>query len=377
MEYRRYKNGAEELSLLGFGAMRLPATGEGGENIDYEAAKQLVDAARAGGVNYFDTAYNYHGGASEAFLGKALAEYDRASYYLATKMPTFFLEKAEDAPRFFEEQLQRLQTDYIDFYLIHALDEGKFETVKKLGTYDYLAEQQRKGRIRHLGFSFHDRPEILEEICQTYEWDFCQIQLNYFDWEAYKSREQYEILEKRGLPCIVMEPVRGGALADLGEESNKMLKWADPDASVASWAMRYAASLPNVLTVLSGMSTLGQVEDNLATFSPFRPLDEDDRRVLDVALDAFRSRLSIACTGCHYCVPCPEGVTIPKLFSDYNTIATDEDMGPFAFKYRLSGATGDRCTDCGRCVPLCPQHINIPLLLRQLANATPPAQLSL
>lgn len=375
MDYRKYKNGPEDISLLGFGAMRLPLGGNGETDIDYAPAKQMLDAAWAGGVNYFDTAYNYHGGASESFLGKALAGYDRGGYYLATKMPTFFLKEAGDAPRFFEEQLERLQTDYIDFYLLHALDAGKFETVKKLGVYEYLLEQKKAGRIRRLGFSFHDHPSVLEEICGAYTWDFAQIQLNYFDWEAYKSREQYEILQKHGLPCIVMEPVRGGTLADLGEEGNRLLGQADPGASIASWAVRFAASLPGVLTVLSGMSTLAQVEDNLATFSPLKPLAPGDYDTLNAALNAFRKHFTIPCTGCHYCMPCPQGVAIPRLFSDYNIIARDDDMAPFTSKYSLSGATGDRCTDCGRCVPLCPQHINIPSLLRQLAGATPPAQL--
>lgn len=378
MEYRIFKEQGEltreSISLLGFGAMRLPTT-DTERDIDYDKAKQMVDEAIKGGVNYFDSAYVYHGGESERFLGEALSDYDRSSYFLATKMPLFDMKTADDAPRYFEKQLERLQTDYIDFYLLHALDSDRLGIIDEFGLYDFLRAQKEAGRIRHIGFSFHDHPGALQDICAGWDWDFAQIQLNYFDWEAYQSKEQYDILEKRGIPCIVMEPVRGGALADLGEEGNKMLKWADPASSVASWAIRYAASLPNVLTVLSGMSTLGQVQDNLATFSPFRPLDADDRRVLGTALEAFRSRFAIPCTGCHYCMPCPSCVTIPKLFSDYNTSATEADMTPFTRKYRLSGASGDKCNDCGRCIPLCPQHLNVPSLIRQVAASTAPKDL--
>lgn len=370
MKTRTYKNEGPELSLLSLGCMRLPLVEQGKPEIDEEKALELVDLAWKSGVNYYDTAYFYHDGLSEKFMGKALARYPRDSFYLATKMPVYHLEKEEDTPRILAEQLERLQTDHVDFYLCHALNAQTFEKMEKLGVYDFLKKKKEEGVIGHLGFSFHDSPEVLRTICAAHEWDFAQLQLNYLDWEMQNAEEQYRILEEHGIPCIVMEPVRGGTLADLGEEANALLKAARPQSSVASWALRYAASLPNVMMVLSGMSNLEQLKDNLSTFNKFEELTEADQATLTQALAAFRKRTFLPCTGCRYCIDCPQGIEIPLVFTRFNEYALHHNKE--AFKNQLEalpeGHRPQDCIACGLCASRCPQHIAIPQKMAELAE---------
>lgn len=272
MTTRRYKNSDMQISLLGLGCMRLPRLDPEKSAVDDARAKEMLDYALAHGVNYIDTAYMYHEGDSERFLGEALADHDRSSFYLADKMPIWMAEEPGDVEKIFHEQLRRLKTDYFDFYLFHAQNKANFARCREFGLYEFLARKKEEGVIRHLGFSFHDSPEVLEEIVNTYDWNFAQIQLNYADWEIQNARRQYEILAEHGIPCIVMEPVRGGALADVCPTVNAMFKAARPHSSIASWAIRYAASKPNVMVVLSGMSNMEQLKDNLNTMSDFEPL---------------------------------------------------------------------------------------------------------
>ena len=370
MEKRTHPATGLAISLLGMGMMRLPKVCPEKEDIDEAAAMEMVDYAIAHGINYFDTAYMYHNGASEGFAGKALKRHDRSSFYLATKMPVWFAENAAGVERIFHEQLTRLQTDYLDFYLVHSLNEGHYQQMKECGAYEYLKKQKEAGRIRHLGFSFHDKPELLETICSEYDWDFAQIQLNYLDWEMQDAKRQYEILEARGIPCIVMEPVRGGTLASPCERSNEIFRAAAPDKSVASWAVRYAASLPNVMTVLSGMSSMEQLKDNIATMSPFQPLSDADRQVIDQAVAAYREFYTIPCTGCRYCMDCPAGVDIPKMFALYNQYAARHDVEGYKAAYMAVPESGraDRCVACGKCAKHCPQLIDIPERMRYIAD---------
>lgn len=367
---RRYKNTAQTLPLLGFGCMRLPQLSPDGPEIDYGTVKQMIDRAMKAGCNYFDTAYMYHDGRSERCLGDLLKAYPRDSYYLTDKMPVWFARDAAGIERIFREQLERCRTDYFDFYMLHSLDSANWELAQKYKACEFLERMKKEGKIRRLGFSFHDSPEVLRKIVDAREWDFAQIQLNYLDWELYRSREQYEILTGAGIPVIVMEPLRGGALATLSPDASDILRKADPHSSNAAWAFRYVASLPNVLCVLSGMTLPEHVEDNIRTFSPLKPLTESERKTLDQALAAYRKRLAVPCTACRYCMPCPAGVEIPKIFGLYNQYKISGNKWLFTNNYNVlpEDAKIASCVNCGKCTKHCPQKIQIPAELRKIAK---------
>lgn len=376
MAMRRYQGEGETISLLGFGAMRLPTRPDGERRVvDTDTARAMIDRAMEGGINYFDTAYVYHGGESERFLGEALvARHPRDQFHLATKLPLWGMKTEADIDRLFDEQCGRCKTDYFDYYLVHNLNKDHLDCVKKFNVYEKLMEKKRAGRIRRLGFSFHDQPSVLEDILRAFAWDFGQIQLNYLDWTQQNAQRQYELLGDAGIPVIVMEPVRGGSLANLPAVALDILRERHATASAASWALRYAASLPNVLTVLSGMSTMEQLDDNLATFTDFRPLDDGERKVLDQALTAYRATGSIPCTACRYCMDCPSGVDIPSVFTVYNQSRVSNPGNEFYFGMEYSRILGEdrgaeRCVKCGVCVPKCPQRIDIPAGLGEVAAA--------
>ena len=269
MERRKLEKLGIETSLLGFGCMRFPVTADG--QIDEPEAKKMMDKAIRAGVNYIDTAYPYHNGASEPFVGKVLKKYDRSSLYLATKLPLWQVNTLEDVDRIFAEQLERLQTEYIDFYLMHAINKERFDVMVQIGCIRRLEELKEQGKIKYLGFSFHDSYEVFEEVLEYRDWDFCQIQLNYMDAQVQAGLKGYRLAEEKGIPMVIMEPVKGGFLADFAGDITGKFRELDSQASVASFALRWVGSLPNVKVVLSGMSTMEQVEDNLKTFSPFRP----------------------------------------------------------------------------------------------------------
>lgn len=371
MEKRIFEKSGEQVSLLGFGCMRLPTLNGGPQDIDGAQAEAMVDYAYENGVNYFDTAYAYHQGRSEPFIGKALSKYPRESFNLATKMPVWLLEKEGDAEALFNKQLELCGVDYFDFYLAHSLNAERMELIERVKLYDYLSLEKQRGRIRHLGFSFHDAPELLNSLTARYKWDFAQIQLNYFDWEAQNAKLAYDILTKNGLPVVVMEPVRGGTLASLPETAGAVLAGQDAGASHASWALRFAASQPNVLTVLSGMSTMEQVRDNVKTMSGFRPLTEEESSTLRRALVEYKKTGAIPCTGCRYCMDCPAGVDIPGNFAIYSQYKITGNKIMMEVQYATLGAAGQavNCVNCGQCVPLCPQFINIPDELKKVVAA--------
>lgn len=368
MEKRTFKTTGEQISLLGFGTMRLPVIDSGSQKIDVKMTAAMFDNAMKSGINYFDTALPYHFGMSETVVGDLLSAYPRESFYLADKMPIWVVKTADDIKEIFQKQLEKCRVDYFDFYLLHNLSLPKMKKIEEMKVYEFLAEQKKEGRIRHLGFSFHDTPAALTEIVDLYAWDFAQIQLNYLDWELLDARSQYDILTKRKIPVAVMEPVRGGTLAALSPKALKILKEAAPDRSPASWALRFAASLPNVYTVLSGMSSENQVADNIRTFQNFSPLTDAEHKIIDQALDAYRRSYTIPCTACRYCMDCPNGVDIPKNFTIYNRWLAGKDQIDFISSYFVLGEKkrASQCVGCGICKEKCPQKIDIPELLQKI-----------
>jgi len=374
MVTREYKNTNESVSLLGFGCMRLPFKGSMGE-IDKEKAQAMVDYAISQGINYFDTAYMYHEGRSESFVGEALARHGRECFNLASKMPLVFVSSEEDVERIFQEQLSRCRVDYFDYYLLHNVNEAHARKIDTFGIYEKMKAKQRQGKIRRLGFSFHDRPEILARLTERYAWDFAQIQLNYMDWELQKASQQYQILSDKGIPVVVMEPLRGGALATLSETALQVLKAARPEASAASWGIRFAASLPQVLVVLSGMSSMEQLVDNINTMQDFRPLSQAEYAVIAEALAAYRVSATIPCTACRYCMDCPSGVDIPRTLAIYNNYlirkSQSNPMSEMLFEMEANILGRDKlpkhCVRCYQCSEHCPQHIDIPQWMERIA----------
>ena len=360
----------EKVSALGFGTMRLPVLED--QTIDQAQVEQMTDYAYENGINYFDTAYPYHGGLSEVAIGKALAKYPRESFFLADKFPGHQIMRAYDCAAIFEEQLAKCGVTYFDFYLLHNIYENSLPTYKdpRHGIVDYFAEQKRQGRIRHLGFSTHARAENLEEILDFLgdRVEFCQIQLNYMDWDLQDAKRKVEILRERGIPIVVMEPVRGGRLADLGEENNEILKSLRPDNTIVSWAFKWLQEIPEVAVILSGMSNFDQMKENVATFEEDDPLTEEEwNRVLAVA-DAMK--VGAPCTACRYCCDgCPAKLDIPMLIAGYNDMKFQAGM---TVRMQMDGTPKEKwpgnCIGCGACAAVCPQHIEIPDIMTEFAE---------
>ncbi len=369
MEYRTLEKLGVSTSLLGFGCMRFPTTPNG--EIDEERAQAMLDEAIAKGVNYIDTAYPYHDGKSEPFVGRALKKYDRDSFYLATKLPIWNVKTKEDAVRLFEEQCSRLQTDRIDFYLLHALNRDRFQLVKELGIIELFEEYQKQGKIRCFGFSFHDSYEVFEEILTYRNWDFCQIQYNYMDTEEQAGDRGYALCEKLNVPIIIMEPVKGGALASYADDVEELFHAVRPENSIASWALRWVATKPQVKVVLSGMSTEEQVRDNLNTFGQFEPLSEKEQAVVQQVVAEVKSRVKNGCTSCRYCMPCPFGINIPGNFGIWNRYGMYGNTGATKQRYfeqMKQEERAEQCRSCGACEKLCPQKLPIREHLHQMAE---------
>lgn len=355
----------EQVSLLGLGTMRLPCKTplkrEANPMINYEKGQELVDLAYKNGVNYFDTAYMYHVGKSEKFIGTALSKYPRDSFFLADKLPIWMCPKKSDMQKVFQKQLERTGMEYFDFYLLHSLNKENYEKCEKFGAYDFVMQKKKEGKIKYVGFSFHGTVDDLRKIVAEHEWDFAQIQMNYLDWKNQNAQEQYEILTQAGIPVIVMEPVRGGKLADVSDDIEAMFKKARPDATAASWAMSFVATHPNVITILSGMNAPEQMLDNLSTLTDFKPLSDTELKICANAAAMMNKSDIIPCTGCDYCADCPKGVKISSVFSVYNKVKTDElttEQGRAEYKNIDVGA--DECINCGKCASHCPQSIKIP-----------------
>ncbi|MBQ2803701.1 MAG: aldo/keto reductase [Lachnospiraceae bacterium] len=360
MEKRTLDKLGIETSLLGFGCMRFPLTQEG--KINEPEAEKMLDKAIAAGVNYIDTAYPYHNGHSEPFVGKVLKKYPRDSFYLATKLPVWQVNTLEDVDRIFEEQLERLQTDHIDFYLMHAMNKERWDKMLQIGCVKHLEELKKAGKITYLGFSFHDSYEVFEEILCYREWDFSQIQLNYMDTKDQPGLRGYELSVKNKVPLVIMEPVKGGSLASFADDITDKFHEVRPDASPASFALRWVGSLPNVKVILSGMSTMEQVEDNLATFDEFEPLSDKEQETIKEVVALLNSRVQNGCTGCRYCMPCPVGVDIPASFKAWNTyhMYQNYNMVKNVWEKELGDEHQPKnCIECGKCEKECPQKLAI------------------
>lgn len=360
MELRKMEKLGIETSLLGFGCMRFPLTADG--KIDRAESVKMLKKAMEAGVNYYDTAYPYHNGESEPFVGEFLKDYPRGSFYLATKLPVWEVKSVADAERIFAHQLERLQTDYIDFYLMHAMNKERWDKMLELGVVKYLENLKAEGKIRYLGFSFHDDYEVFEEILCYRDWDFCQIQFNYMDTQVQAGLKGYELAEKKQVPLVIMEPVKGGSLANFVEDITDKFRALDDKASVASFALRYVGSFENVKVILSGMSTMEQVEDNLKTFAEFRPLSEKENETIEDVVATLRSRVQNGCTGCGYCMPCPAGVDIPGCFSVWNNYHIYQNYNNVKWHWETDIGEAEQpknCIKCGKCEKVCPQKISI------------------
>lgn len=362
-----------QLSQLGFGTMRLPLLDNVSGKVDDELVNNMVQYAVSNGVNYFDTAYPYHNGESEKIIGRVLKQYDRESYYLATKYPGHQISNSYNPADIFEEQLEKCGVDYFDFYLLHNVYENSIQTYldSRWSIVDYFVEQKKKGRIKHLGFSCHGSVEIMKEFLDKYGdvMEFCQIQLNYLDWTLQDAKAKYDLLTERNIPIWVMEPVRGGRLASLSPEETLILQEKRPGASMASWAFLWLQTLPNVTMILSGMSNMEQVEDNLKTFSSEKPLHQDEIDFLMEIAEGMKN--SLPCTACRYCTSdCPIGLDIPTLISYYNEVRFSNG---FNVGMRIDALPLEKrpsaCIACGKCKSICPQSIDIPQAMQEFAAA--------
>lgn len=358
----------KKISRLGYGGMRFP---KNGDEVDMDAAVQLLRKAYEMGINYFDTAMVYHKGESEKIFGKAFEPYPRDSYLIADKMSIWLCSDEEDMKARFYNQLKTLKTDYIDFYLVHSLNRNHYKKVKDLHCVEFLQQMKQEGKIKHLGFSFHDTYQVFTQILNDYTWDFVQIQLNYLDWHNQGAEQLYRELERRNLPVMVMEPVRGGYLATIDSERAKPFLELEPQRSIASWAIRWVESLPQVAVVLSGMSDLQQLEDNVATMTNFEPMNEQELAAIDRVVEEIRKVNEIPCTGCRYCMDCPMGVDIPEIFSIYSQYKIFGKEKAFVQDYEEvveHGNGAEHCVRCMACTTKCPQMIAIPDKLEMIAK---------
>lgn len=364
MIYKNFQN--HKLSALGLGAMRLPVIGEDDSKIDETAAEKMVDYAMEHGINYYDTAWGYHGGQSELVIGRALKRYPRESYYLATKFPGYDLSNMDKVEEIYEKQLKKCGVEYFDFYLFHNVCEMNIDAYldDKYGIYRYLMKQKRAGRIRHLGFSAHGSYDVMKRFLEAYGegMEFCQIQLNYLDWIFQDAKGKLELLAEHQLPVWVMEPLRGGKLAELSEEDAELLKNLRPDESVPAWAFRFLQSIPGVTMVLSGMSNSEQLRENIQTFEEEKPLNSKEMEKLLKIANNMVEKIALPCTACRYCVShCPQGLDIPALLALYNEHCVTD--GGFIAPMALSAIPEEKrpgaCIGCRSCEAVCPQQIKV------------------
>ena len=374
MIYRKFQD--LELSALGFGAMRLPVIDGNDSKIDEETAIRMVDKAMAAGINYYDTAWGYHGGNSENVVGRALKKYPREKFYVATKFPGYDPSNWSKVKEIFESQLKKLQVEYFDFYLFHNVCEMNIDAYlddEKYGIYSYLIEQKRAGRIKHLGFSCHGSIEVLKRFLEKYgkDMEFCQLQLNFLDWTFQNGKEKVELLDSMNIPVWVMEPLRGGKLAKLAPEYEEKLKELRPDEEIPAWAFRFLQSIPQVTMILSGMSNEEQLDKNLVTFADDKPLNDNEMAALMEIAEKMLSVGTVPCTACHYCVShCPQELDIPHLISLYNehSYTGGGFIAPMALGALPDDKKPNACLQCRSCEEVCPQQIKISEVLADFSE---------
>ena len=365
------------MKKLGFGLMRLPLLDPNNDAaVDVEEVKRMVDRFMAQGFTYFDTAIMYNGGVSQRVAKAALVDrYPREAFTLATKLHSAYFNSPEERDKVFNEQLEQTGAGYFDYYLIHGIEAGNYPKYEQYDCFNWLMEKKRQGLVRHAGFSFHDTPELLDKILTKYpELEFVQLQINYLDWESanVQSRACYEVCVKHGKPVVVMEPIKGGTLAAVSDEIVNMFKAVRPELSPSAWAVRYAASLENVMVVLSGMSNIAQMEDNASYMENFEPLTKPEYEAIDKAVENIKANVAIPCTACRYCVDgCPMNIAIPDYFRVYNDIKQFGEISGARWHFsEISGENGkpSECVACGQCEGICPQHLQIIDLLKDVAE---------
>lgn len=364
---------------LGFGLMRLPLTNpDEASSIDVEQVKDMVDAFIENGFTYFDTAWMYCGFQSECAAKEALVDrYPRDSYTLADKLHAGYIKTREDRDKIFNEQLRKTGVEYFDYYLLHDIGVDHYKIYQELDCFTWLKEKKEQGLVRHIGFSFHDSAKMLDQVLTEHpEVEFVQLQLNYLDWdsEGVQSRKCYETAVKHGKPVIVMEPVKGGTLAKVPERAEGMFKEYHPDMSVPSWAIRFAASNEHVMMVLSGMSNMEQLQDNMSYMADFQPLNEEEQEIIRKAVEIINSGIEIPCTGCSYCTEgCPQNIAIPKYFSLYNADLQEceekgwKPQGEYYDRLTKTFGKASDCVECGQCESVCPQHLPVIRHLKEVA----------
>ncbi len=372
MLYRKLGKTGEKVSILGYGCMRLPVLDEKPENVDEEKATELLRYAIDHGVNYVDSAYSYHSGMSEVFLGKALKDGYREKVHLATKLSCKRVNIREDMDRFLDEQLEKLQTDCIDFYLLHAVKKSYWKKLKALGITEFLDSALEAGKIKYTGFSFHDELDVFKEIIDDYTWDLCQIQFNYLDEDFQAGIEGLKYAAEKGLAVIIMEPLRGGNLAsNIPKDARKVWDKAEIKKTPAEWAFRYLWNYPEISVVLSGMSEMEHLKENLKIAEEGHPnsLSAEEKNLIYEVGGIYRSRIRVNCTGCKYCMPCPKGVNIPRNLSYLNDVFMLDDIENARFQYGVllsPEEKAENCVECGKCEEVCPQNIKIREMLKEV-----------
>ncbi len=356
MLYKNKFNYNKKVSGLGFGCMRFPMKNN---EIDLEQTQKMFDLAIEQGITYFDTAYNYHGGKSELICGKCLKKYERESFSIATKLPCWLVDSVEKAESLFNEQLEKLQMDYVDFYLLHSLSGKKFDELVAMGIVEWGKSKKAEGKIKNFGFSFHDEYLEFEKIINHTDWDFCQIQYNYVDVNIQAGKKGYDLATEKGIPVIVMEPLKGGLLSVLPEDVGSVIESTSNGASLSSVALRWVSDHENVAVALSGMSTIEQMQDNLNTYNAYFPLSQEQNNAIETAKNILESRVNNGCSGCEYCLPCPFGVEIPRVFSCWNGMKKYNNEKPFLWRMKPLIESIEKCKQCEKCQSLCPQKLSI------------------